>query len=195
MTALVSEKTIDTRFVFWSCCGVACCTPCCGPPTASLRTGPSAPWVSLPGPTWALRCPGRMASEAERQPLVECVLVNVFVFVFRTENTYTPARLEALFKSSQSSPFPSHPSWYHSYHPQLTRSDSLQSFGGLWVFSSMKSFFQQILIDMLFISFEIFLHFFCLLPAVPLSSLFTTNANLFHFEKIDQLQMLSRLSL
>ena len=37
----------------------------------------------------------------------------------------------------------------------------------------MKSFFQQILINMLFISFEISSHFSCLLPAVPLSILFT----------------------
>ena len=37
----------------------------------------------------------------------------------------------------------------------------------------MKSFFQQILIDMLFISSQISLHLSCLLPAVPLSILFT----------------------
>ena len=41
-----------------------------GPPTASRRNGPSVSWVSLPGPTGVLRCPGRMASEAERQTLL-----------------------------------------------------------------------------------------------------------------------------
>ena len=41
------------------------------------------------------------------------------------------------------------------------------------VFFSMKSFVQQILINVLFISFEISSHFSCLLPAVSLSILFT----------------------
>ena len=41
-----------------------------GPPTASRRNGPSVPRVSLPGPTGVLRCPGKMASEAERQTLL-----------------------------------------------------------------------------------------------------------------------------
>ena len=41
------------------------------------------------------------------------------------------------------------------------------------MFFSTKSFFQQILIDMLCITFELSLHLSCLLPAVPLSILFT----------------------
>ena len=70
-----------------------------GPPTANQRTGPSVPWVSLPGPTGVLRCPGRMASEAERQPFVVvgvCCCQRLRVHgrgrVSRsdgTENTYT----------------------------------------------------------------------------------------------------------
>ena len=39
------------------------------PPTASPRKGPSVPWLSLQGPTGVLRCPGRVASGAERQPI------------------------------------------------------------------------------------------------------------------------------
>ena len=42
--------------------------------------------------------------KAQRQPFVVGVVVNILSTV-GTENTYTPARLEALFKSSQSSPF------------------------------------------------------------------------------------------
>ena len=41
------------------------------------------------------------------------------------------------------------------------------------MFFSMKSFVRQILINMIFTSFEISSHFSCLLPAVPLSILFT----------------------
>ena len=50
-----------------------------GPPTASRRNGPSVPRVSLPGPAGVLRCPRKMASEAERQP--SFVLVGVAVRV------------------------------------------------------------------------------------------------------------------
>ena len=50
-----------------------------------------------------------------------CIEVNdnvVYILaVVKTENTHTPARLEALFESSQSLPFLSHPRSYHSYHP------------------------------------------------------------------------------
>ena len=72
---------------------------------------------------------------------------------------------------------------------QLARSNSLQSFGGMWVFSPMKS-----LINMFFISFEISSHFSCLLLAMSESILFT-NGNLFLSLKIDQFRMLSRLDI
>ena len=46
----------------------------------------------------------------------------------KTENTYTPARLEALFKSSQSSPFLSHPRSYHGIRsPSFLASDCVRN--------------------------------------------------------------------
>ena len=46
---------------------------CCGPPTASPFTGPQCTVGVLAGTHWsALRCPGRMASGAERQPFWLC---------------------------------------------------------------------------------------------------------------------------
>ena len=52
-----------------------------------------------------------------------CTEVNVYVvYIMSTveaENTHTLARLKALFKSSQSSPFLSRPHLYHSYHPRF----------------------------------------------------------------------------
>ena len=57
---------------------------------------------------------------------------------------------------------------------QLTRSHSLQSFGGLWVFSSMKS-----LIDVLCTSFEISSHFSCLFTQMQICS---TSRRLINFE-------------
>ena len=117
MTALVSENTICCAFV-----GSRIVELVVGHLRRLRVSVPSVPWVSLPGPTGVLRCPGRMASEAERQPslcLLECALVNVFVFVSRAH------------------------------------------------------LFQQILFDMLFISFETSLHFSYLLPAVSQSILFT----------------------
>ena len=50
---------------------------------------------------------------------------------FATENSYTPDRLEALFKLSVV---------IILSYSQVTRTDLLQNFGGLWVFSSMKPF-------------------------------------------------------
>ena len=53
---------------------------------------------------------------------------------------------------------------------QLTRSDSLPSFGGLWMFSPMKDVTQcpatNFLIDILFVSFEISSHLYCLQSAM-----------------------------
>ena len=72
-----------------------------------------------------------------------------------TENTYTPARLEALFKLSVVTIL------RHSYR-------SLQHFCGLWVLS----FQLVILFDTFFISFEIASKFYCLLSAVSQFILF-----------------------
>ena len=57
MTALVSANTIDSRLVFWSCVVVSH-EVSVGPLTAFPRTGPSVPWVSLPGPTGVPQSPG-----------------------------------------------------------------------------------------------------------------------------------------
>ena len=60
-----------------------------------------------------------------------------------------------------------------------------------WMFFTMECFVQQILINMLFISFEISSHFSCLLPAVPLSILFTPFVDLFHSQEIALHRMFS----
>ena len=52
------------------------------------------------------------------------------------------------------------------------------------MFSSRNSFFHQILINMLFISFEISSHFSCLLPALSLSILFTSMLIFFIFKRL-----------
>ena len=63
----------------------------------------------------------RRKKSTKRKEQCQCTEVSAYVVyipsTFKTENTYTPARLGALFKSSQSSPFLSHPRLYHSYHP------------------------------------------------------------------------------
>ena len=87
-----------------------------------------------------------------------------------TENTYTPARLEALFKLSVVTIL------RHSYH-------SLQNFCGLWVLSPSRHLVRDLI--------ELFLLVACSV-AVPLVHL---NANLFLSRKIDQFRMLSHLSL
>ena len=66
-----------------------------GPPTAFLRRGTGVPWVSLLGPTSVPQSPGCGV-------VTSCVLC-ARVRVSRscaTENTHTPARLEALFELS-----------------------------------------------------------------------------------------------
>ena len=154
-----------------------------GHPRPSL-SGIGVPWVSLPGHHRCAFMP-RVASKQSANPLwlLVCGLVNVsrrsskqaqrgltalLVYAFRIpclttildsrslecENTNTPARRVTLFCEHFVAPTA----------PAGCRS---------WMFLSMKSFVQQILINMLFISFEISSHLSCLLPAVPLSILFT----------------------
>ena len=119
--------------------------------------------------------------KAKRQPfwwLLECGLVDVSCVPFQTcstwfqlialvsascltttlesrslecVNTYTPFRRVALFCE-------------HFVAPTASAG---------CVFFSMESFVQQILINMIFTSFEISSHFSCLLPTVPLSILST----------------------
>ena len=64
------------RPVFWNLLVRAALRPlggCCGPPTASPFTGPQITVGVLARTHWsALRCPGKMASGAERQPLWLC---------------------------------------------------------------------------------------------------------------------------
>ena len=85
---------------------------------------------------------------------VPCLTTILDSLSLECENTYTPARRVALFCE---------------HFVARTFSAGCRS----WMFFSMKTFIQQILTDILFISFEISLHLSCLLPAVSLSILFT----------------------
>ena len=165
---------------------------CCGPPTASPRAGPSVPWGVLAGTQWGAPMP-RQDGIGSRAPtlfwLLECVLVKVFVSVLHAHLELRTLATLLDWKRCSSS----QSSLTISFHSRLTRSDSLQSFGGLWVLSSMKSFARspilpQFLIDMFFIPFDISSHVSCLLPAVSQSILFTQIQICFFLGRlIDQL--------
>ena len=85
------------------------------------------------------------------------------------ENTYTPARRVALFCE-------------HFVAPTASAG---------CVFFSMKSFFQQVLINMIFTSFEISSHFFLPAACSVVVYLVHTVADLFHSQEIALLRMLS----
>ena len=83
-----------------SCCAsrvVACCRATTGLPC--LGTG--VPWVYLRGPTCVSQSPGRLCGKAPTvvTSCVPCARVRTSRSC-PTENTYTPARLEALFELS-----------------------------------------------------------------------------------------------
>ena len=172
----------DSGACLFGCARLSHCGSCSGPPTA-FPCGHRCTVGVLAGTHRCALMP-RVASRKSANPLwlLECGIVNVswwskqgqrdctflLLYVFRVsclttildswslecENTYTPARRVALFCE-------------HFVAP--TASAGCRS----WMFFSMKFFFQQILINMLFISFEISSHLSCLLSAVPLSILFT----------------------
>ena len=138
-------------------------------------------------------------SVAKRQPFFVWLLVllesrhHVFVRVPRvsrdvittgcsscaTENTHTPARLEALFKFSVATILS------HSYHFAPTFSC------GLWVLSPTRHLVKHVL-HLVREPIEILA---CLLLCSVASHLVHVNANQFLSRKIDQFRMLSRLSL
>ena len=93
---------------------------------------------------------------------VSCLTTTLDSQSLECESTYTPARRVALFSE-------------HFVAPTASAG---------CVFFSTKSFVQQILINMLFISFEISSHFSCLLPAVSLSILFTPMLICFTFKRL-----------
>ena len=132
------------------------------------QSGTGVPWVSLPGPTVCHRVQGD--SVAKRQPFLLRLLVLleswrrvVFAFAFHaqcaTENTCTPARLEALFKLSV----------------VIILSHLNQLSAGCGCFLQWNSFPTNLdwHVLHLVIFFEISSHFSCLLRAVSPSILFT----------------------
>ena len=191
----------DSGACLFGCARLSHNASCCGPPTASPLWHRCT--VGVLAGTHRCALMPNVASRQSANPswLLECGLVNVsswsskqsqrdftalLLYAFRVprltaildfwtlecENTYTPARRVALFCE-------------HFVAP--TSSAGCKS----WMFFSLQTFFQQILIDMLFISFEVSLHLSCLLPAMPLSILFTPDADPFHSQEIAQSRMLS----
>ena len=144
------------------------------------------PWAPRQAPTllWLWECGLVNVSWWSKQSQRDCTLLLSYVFRVWTiilgslslecENTYTSARRVALFCE-------------HFVAP--TASAGRKS----WMFISMRSFFQQILINMLFISFESSSNFSCLLPAMPLSILFTPSADLVRSQEIALLGTLELL--
>ena len=102
---------------------------------------------------------------------VSCLTTTLHSLSLECENTCTPARRVALFCQ-------------HFVAP--TASAGCVS----WMFFSMKSFVQQILINMLFILFKISSHLSCLLLAVSLSILLTPMLICFISQEIALLGML-----
>ena len=169
LTGLIKQWCLS-----FGCARLSHCGSCCGPPTAF----PCGHTVGVLAGTHRCALMHTVASRQSANPLwlLECGLVNVswwsnqrdctllLLYVcgsclttildsqsLECESTYTPARRVALFSE-------------HLVAPTAS--------GGC-VFFSTKSFVQQILINMLFISFEISSHFSSLLPAVSLSILCT----------------------
>ena len=156
-----------------------------GPPTAFLRRGTGVPWVSCLDPPVCPRV--QDDPEAKSQPFLlwllvvlgvvtSCVLCARVSRVLRdvlttgciscaTENTYTPARLEALSKLSVVTILS------HSYHFHREKHFAA-GFGCCFQF--------VILFEMFFTSFdEISLKCSCLLSAVSQSRLVHANVDLF----------------
>ena len=89
MTALVSETTIDSK-----ACSIQMCV-------RGSRAVYCTTELSLSVDKLKKKKLGRNDVGVQRSMSMTCT----FCQSVKTENTYTPARLEALFKSSQSSPF------------------------------------------------------------------------------------------
>ena len=182
LTGLIKQWCLS-----FGCARLSHCGSCCGPPTAV----PCGHTVGVLAGTHRCALMPRVASRqsANRLWLLECGLVYVsrwskqsqrdgtllllYVCVsclttildsqsLECESTYTPSRRVALFSE-------------HFVAPTATAG---------CVFFSTKSFVQQILINMLFISFEISSHFSCLLPAMSLSILFTPVLICFTFKRL-----------
>ena len=122
-------------------------------------------------PLWLLECGLVNVSWWSNQR--DCTILLLYVCVsclttildsqsLECESTYTPARRVALFSE-------------HFVAPTASAG---------CVFFSTKSFVRQILINMLFISFEISSHFSCLLPAMSLSILFAPMLICFTFKRL-----------
>ena len=104
-------------------CHLSDCGGYFGPPTAFLRRGTGVPWVSLPEPTSVPQIPGWLCGRAPTHFVLvgvrscRCRRVRSRGRVsrsFATENTYTPARLEALLKLSIITIC--HSSWHDRIH-------------------------------------------------------------------------------
>ena len=180
----------------FGCARLSHCGSCCGPPTAfpcghrctvGVLAGthrcalmPRVASRQSANPLWLLECGLVNVSWWPKQSQRDCTILLLYVCVsclttildsqsLECESTYTPARRVALFSE-------------HFVAPTASAG---------CVFFSTKSFVRQILINMLFISFEISSHFSCLLPAMSLSILFTPDADLFHFQEIAHHRMLA----
>ena len=167
-------------------CGCPCCDPPVCPDTHVGITAERQPFVVVG--VWSCQCLVRTLPNKFNviSPFPSSRVTALLLYVFRVPclttsldawslecaNTCTPARRAALFCE---------------YFVTPTASAGC----GFWVFFSMKSFFQQILIDMLFISVEITSHYACLLPAMPLSILFTPDADPLHSQEMAPHRMLS----